>query len=146
MLNIKTTITDCYQQFAALNAAKPSAPKLAVVDCDDQPVLCNAWSVGPPSIYHFSIPKPLADQSAPAATVRYIQLNRTSTTTDTLKKLIVEKEYEQTEPYEGFWHPFNSQLAQLGLAAPLGYVLWGFSKMPSWMPMILVSLFSRSFM
>lgn len=146
MLNIKTTITNCYQQFAALNAAKPSAPKLAVVDCDDQPVLCNAWSVGPPSIYHFSIPKPLADQSAPAATVRYIQLNRTSTTTDTLKKLIVDKEYEQTEPYEGFWHPFNSQLAQLGLAAPLGYVLWGFSKMPSWMPMILVSLFSRSFM
>ncbi|KAH7117042.1 hypothetical protein B0J11DRAFT_561303 [Dendryphion nanum] len=138
--------TKAWNQAATLLAAKPNAPKLATINCDEQPVLCNAWSVGPPSLYYFNIPKPLADQSAPAPTARYIPLNRTSTTVDTLKKLIIDKEYEQTEPYEGLWHPFTSPLVDYGLAIPLGYVLWGFSKMPSWLPMILVSFVSRSFM
>lgn len=92
------------------------------------------------------IPKPLADQSAPAPTVRYIPLNRTSVSAPELTKLVVQKEYEKTEPYEGMWHPFNGPLQQYGLAIPLGYVFWGFSKMPSWLPMILISFLSRTFM
>jgi hypothetical protein len=49
-------------------------------------------------------------------------------------------------PYEGLFHPFNGELQKFGLAIPYAYVTWAFSKMPSWMPMIVVSFLSRSFM
>jgi hypothetical protein len=88
----------------------------------------------------------MADQSAPVPTVRYRPLNKTTTTTETLKKLIVDNEIEQVEPYEGIFHPFNGALQQYNLAIPYAYVTWGFSKMPSWMPMIIISFLSRSFM
>ncbi|KAF2639159.1 hypothetical protein P280DRAFT_55114 [Massarina eburnea CBS 473.64] len=127
-------------------AAKSNAPKFAVVDCDAEPILCNSWSVGPPSLYYFQIPKPLADQSAPAATVRYQTLNRTSTTVDTFKALVLDGGFDSIEPYEGLFHPFNGQLQEYQLAVPFAYVMWAFSKMPSWLPMILISFVSRSFM
>jgi hypothetical protein len=130
----------------AVLAANPKSPSLAVLDCESEPILCNSWSVGPPSIYYFQIPKPLADQSAPAPTARYIPLNRTSVTAKQITALVLNNEYEKTEPYEGPWQPFNGFLAQSGLAVPAGYVFWGFSKMPSWLPMILISFMSRSFM
>ncbi|KAF2185184.1 hypothetical protein K469DRAFT_707966 [Zopfia rhizophila CBS 207.26] len=135
-----------WNESVAILSASPKSPNFAVIDCDKQPILCNSWSVGPPSIYYMSIPKPLADQSAPVPTVRYIPLNRTSVTANTITKLVVDKEYEKTEPYEGVWHPFNGLLQQYSLAIPVGYILWGFSKMPSWLPMILISFMSRSFM
>ncbi|KAF2272856.1 uncharacterized protein EI97DRAFT_436629 [Westerdykella ornata] len=139
-------VTRAWNETVALLSAKPHAPKFATIDCDEEPVLCNSWSVGPPSIYYFTIPKPLADQSAPAPTVRYIPLRRNATTVETLKTLIVDKEYENTAPYEGAWHPFNGALAQYNLAVPVGYILWGFNKMPTWLPMVLISFMSRSFM
>jgi hypothetical protein len=127
-------------------AAKPNAPKFAYLDCETENILCNSWSVGAPSLYYFQVPKPMADQSAPVPTVRYKPLNKTTTTTETLKKLIIDNEIEQVEPYEGIFHPFNGALQQYGLAIPYGYATWGFSKMPSWMPMIVISFLSRSFM
>lgn len=135
-----------WQNSLPLLAAKPNAPKFAVVDCDKEQILCNSWSVGPPSLYYFQIPKPLADQSAPATTARFLPLNRTSTTTETFKSLFIDNEYEKTAPYEGYWHPFNGPIQEYGLAIPLGWVFWGFAKMPSWLPMILISFISRSFM
>lgn len=65
---------------------------------------------------------------------------------DTFKSLVLDKELEKKEPYEGPWHPFNGFIQEYGLAVPLAYVFWGFSKMPSWLPMILISFLSRSFM
>jgi hypothetical protein len=127
-------------------AAKTNAPKFAYLDCEAEPILCNAWSVGAPALYYFQVPKPMADQSAPVPTVRYQTLNRTSTTTETFKKLIVDNDIEKVTPYEGPFHPFNGALQQYNLAIPYGYVTWGFSKMPSWMPMIIISFLSRSFM
>jgi hypothetical protein len=124
----------------------PNAPKFAYLDCETQSILCNSWSVGAPSLYYFQVPKPLADQSAPVPTVRYSPLNRTSATSETFKKLIVDNKIEQVEPYEGMFHPFNGALQQYNWAIPYGYATWAFSKMPSWMPMILVSFLSRSFM
>lgn len=127
-------------------AASPNAPKFALLDCEVENILCNSWSVGAPSLYHFQIPKPLADQSAPIPTVRYRPLNRTSTTTETLKVLIIDYEIEKVEPYEGIFHPFNGLMQQYQLAIPFGYVTWAFSKMPSWLPMIAISFLSRTFM
>ncbi|KAH7090756.1 hypothetical protein FB567DRAFT_520578 [Paraphoma chrysanthemicola] len=127
-------------------AAKSNAPKFAYLDCETENILCNMWSVGAPALYYFQIPKPLADQSAPVPTVRYQPLNRTSTTATTIKELIVDNKISEVEPYEGVFHPFNGELQKYGLALPYAYVTWGFSKMPSWLPMILVSFLSRSFM
>jgi hypothetical protein len=127
-------------------AAKSPALKFAYLDCETENLLCNQWSVGAPALYLFSIPKPLADQSAPVPVVRYQPLNRTSTTTETFKTLLVDNEIEKVAPYEGFFHPFNGEIQKFGLALPYAYITWGFSKMPSWLPMILVSFFSRSFM
>jgi hypothetical protein len=125
---------------------QPNAPKLAIIDCETENILCNSWSIGAPSLYHFRIPKPLADQSAPVPEVRYQPLNRTSTTIETFKALVVDKELEATAPYEGLFHPFNGALQQYNLAVPYGYATWGLAKMPSWLPMILISFFSRTFM
>ncbi|OCK85750.1 hypothetical protein K432DRAFT_286154 [Lepidopterella palustris CBS 459.81] len=138
--------TIAWNESVALLSALPTAPKFAVLDCEEQPILCNAWSVGPPSIYYMSIPHALADQSTPATTVRWIPLNRTSVIASDITTLVTKQAYKNTEPYEGIWHPFNGLIAQYDLALPVGYVVWGFSKMPSWLPMIAISFLSRSFM
>jgi len=138
--------TKAWNASLPIMAAKPDAPKFAYLDCETEPLLCNAWSVGAPALYYFQVPKPMADQSAPVPVVRYKPLNRTSTTTETFKKLIVDNEIEQVTPYEGPFHPFNGALQLYNLAIPYAYVTWGFSKMPSWMPMIIISFLSRSFM
>jgi len=138
--------TKAWNESLALLSASPSAPKFAVLDCESEPVLCNAWAVGPPSIYYISIPHALADQSAPAPLAYYIPLNRTSVTSSEIAAISTKQTYKNTEPYEGIWHPFNGLIAQNNLGVPIGYVLWGFSKMPSWLPMILISFLSRSFM
>jgi len=138
--------TKAWNGSVALLSASPGAPKFAVLDCESQPVLCNAWAVGPPSIYYISIPHALADQSAPAPLIYYIPLNRTSVTSSEIAAISTKSTYKNVEPYEGIWHPFTGLIAQYQLGVPIGYVLWGFSKMPSWLPMIMISFFSRSFM
>jgi len=139
-------VTTAWNASLPFIAAMPNAPKFAYLDCETEGVLCNSWSVGAPSLYYFQIPKPLADQSAPVPTARYLPLNRTSTTAETIKKLIIDNEIEEVEPYIGHFHPFNGTLQQYNLAVPYGHATYWFSKMPSWMPMILISFLSRSFM
>jgi len=131
---------------APVIAAMPSSPKLGFIDCERENILCNSWSVGPPTLIKLRIPKPLADQSAPVPEVRFKQLNRTSTTTETFKELVLDNKFDEILPYEGVFHPFNGALQQYGLAIPYAYVTWAFAKMPSWLPMILISFFSRTFM
>lgn len=104
------------------------------------------WAVGPPSIYHFLLPKPLADQSNPATTARFIPLNRTSVTATEITELVTKGKYKETEPYEGYFHPFDGILAKTGINLYYGYFSWGFNKMPSWLPMIAISMLSRTFM
>ncbi|KAF3048013.1 hypothetical protein E8E12_006475 [Didymella heteroderae] len=130
----------------AVIAAAPSSPKLGYLDCEKENILCNSWSIGAPSLIKFRIPKPLADQSAPVPEYRYKPLNRTSTTTETFKELVLQNKIDEITPYEGPFHPFNGVMQQYNLAIPYGYVTWGFAKMPSWLPMILISFFSRTFM
>ena len=64
----------------ALLSATPNPPNLAYLNCDQDGVLCNAWSVSPPRVLHLQLPQPLLDQSTPASTVRSIYVNRTSIT------------------------------------------------------------------
>lgn len=91
--------------FRPLIAAQPSSPKLGFIDCEKENIFCNSWSVGAPSLIKFRIPKPLADQSAPVPEFRYKPLNRTSTTTETFKELVINNQIDAIPPYEGLFHP-----------------------------------------
>ncbi|KAF2090204.1 hypothetical protein K490DRAFT_35539 [Saccharata proteae CBS 121410] len=138
--------TEAWNRSTPLLSASPNPPHLAVLDCETEPILCNSWAASAPSVVHMLIPAPLADQSKPATTVRFIPLNRTSTTAGDITAIHTEEKYKKVEPYEGIFHPFDGQLAQYGVAIPVAYVFWGFSKMPSWLPMIAISFLSRTVM
>lgn len=92
------------------------------------------------------LPRTLPGQSKPATTVRFIMLNRTDVTALEIAELHTKEKYKETAPYEGAFHPFDGWLEQTGINLPLSYFMWGMAKMPSWMPMIIISFLSRSFM
>ena len=135
-----------WNESVALLSASKSPPQLGLLDCEKNAVLCNAWAAGPPTILHFLIPQPLADQSTPATTCRSIRLNRTSITSPEIAAIHLQEKYKETEPYAGLFHPFDGLLAQNGVAIPVGYLIWGFSLIPSWAFMIIVSFASRTLM
>jgi hypothetical protein len=125
----------------------PSGPQLGRLDCEKEPQLCNAWGAGAPSVIYIQLPQPLPDQTTPATTVHYLSLNRTTVTAQDFVEMATVKAFKQEKtPYEGFFHPFNGVLAQTGLGIPFGWVVYGFSVMPSWALMIGISFFSRTFM
>ena len=99
-------------------------------------------------IIHAFLPRPLADQSTPATTVRFIGLNRTSVVASDIWEIASSGKgtYKDAEPYEGYFHPFDSFLAQQGLNLYLGTFIYYVAMVPSWAFMIAISFFSRSFM
>lgn len=135
-----------WHESVALLSASPNPPNLGLLDCEADTVLCHAWAVSPPQVLHFQLPQPLPDQSTPASTVRNIRVNRTTITAPEIAAVHLQETYKEKEPYEGFWHPFDGPLAKFGLNVPVGYVIWGFSMIPSWAFMIVVSMVSRTFM
>ncbi len=135
-----------WNESVALLSASTSPPNLAMLSCEQEPVLCNAWAVGPPTVLHFLLPQPLADQSTPATTCRSFGLNRTTITAPEIAGIHLQEKYLEKTPYEGFFHPFDGPLARYGLSIPVGYAIWGFSLVPSWAFMIAVSFISRSLM
>ena len=134
------------ESVALMSAASSSPPNLAMLNCENDGVLCHAWALSPPSVLHILLPQPLADQSTPATTVRSIYLNMTTVTAPEIAALHLQETYKETTPYEGFWHPFDGPLAKYGLSVPVGYAIWGFSQVPSWMFMIGISFLSRNVM
>ena len=99
-----------WNESAALIAASPSAPNLARLDCETDPVLCNAWFMGPPTVMHIQLPQPLPDQSTPSTTVRTLALNRTTVTATEIANLHLQEKYKLLEPVEGVWHPFDGKV------------------------------------
>jgi len=134
-------IETAFNETAALWSINPAAPHLAYLNCDSQPVLCNSWGAGPPSLWIMEV----LPQPAPV-TIWTKHLNSTTTTVKTFTDLHSSKEWATKTPYEGWFHPFDGQLAQYGLAKPLGYVFWIFNVVPSWAFMIGISFLSRSIM
>jgi len=130
-----------YNETALLWSVNPTAPHLGYLDCDAQPVLCNSWGAGPPSMWIMEVPP----QPAPVKVwTKY--MNTTTTTVKTFTDMHNTKEWTTRPPYEGWFHPFDGQLAKAHLAVPLGYVFWFFAIVPSWAFMIGISFMSRSFM
>lgn len=140
------TSEKAYNGSVPLLAASPNPPNLAYLNCEREAVLCQAWAVSPPRVLHMLLPQPLPDQSTPPSTVRAVQFNRTTVTAPQIAAIHLEETYKNEDVYEGFWHPFDGPLAKNGLNIYAGYVIWGFSQIPSWAFMILVSFVSRNIM
>lgn len=135
-----------WKEAVPLLSATPSGPHLAQLDCEEQPILCNSWATGPPSVYTMFLQHPLPDQTVASTPVYTTALNRSSVTVMDIVNIHAKEEYKKNGPYEGYFHPFDGVLAKTGLDVPLAYVMWGLSKMPSWLPMVAISVLSRTFM
>ena len=135
------TVEKAFNATAGKFAILPKAPHMAILNCDDQPVLCNSWSAGAGVIWAFEM------LPAPAAIDVYAtRLNLTSATTESIVAGYNNGEKPGYTLLESFFHPFNGKAAELGVAVPLGYVIWGFGLIPQWAFMIIVSFASRTFM
>ena len=134
-------VEKAFNESAILFAVNPTAPHLAYLNCDNQPVLCNSWGAGPPHLWIMEV----AAKPAPVD-IRLVSLNTTTTNVKTFTDLHATQSWKEKTPYEGYFHPFDGQLAKLGLAVPLGYVFWVFSVVPSWLFMIGISFISRNIM
>ena len=134
-------VETAFNETSAIFATTKSAPHLAYVNCDYQPILCNSWAAGPPSMWILRV-------GAPGTPVDIHILNLNSTTTDTkmLTELHTKRSWANIPKYEGYFHPFDGLIAQHGLALPLAYVIWTLSVIPSWAFMIFVSFISRTMM
>ncbi|OWP04111.1 hypothetical protein B2J93_5932 [Marssonina coronariae] len=134
-------IEAAFNQTALLWGVNPAAPNLGFLNCEDQPVLCSAWSVGPPSLFFFEVsakPAPVIQRSR--------RLNATTTDVSTFTDLLSTQSYKSYPVYQGVFHPFDGFLARSGLAVPLGYFFWAFGTLPNWVVMIGISFLSRSIM
>jgi len=136
-----TATETAFNETALLFAADPAAPHLAYLNCDDQPVLCNSWGAGPPNLWILEVAAPPAPVD-----IHIYPLNTTTTTVGTFTDLLGSQEWKAKPLYEGYFHPFDGPIAQYGLSQPLGYVLWVFAIVPSWLFMISISFLSRTFL
>ena len=139
-------VDKAWNETAAVFVADPTAPHLASINCDQEPILCATWATGPASVWHLQRPVAQADQSTPATTIHIIKLNTTTTTAGDIIAIHTGKTYEKEPVYEGTFHPFDGLLAQYYLNVPLGQVLFYFSLIPSWAFMIVISMVSRNIM
>ena len=114
---------------------------MGYVNCDDQPILCNAWSAGATNLWVFEmLPEP-----APIDIYKK-RLNATTVTSDDIVALRDADKEKTFKRVDGLFHPFNGKIAELGLSNAVGYFFWGFGLIPSWMTMLVLSMVSRSMM
>jgi len=134
-------VETAFNETALLFSVNPTAPHLAYLDCDNQPVLCNSWGAGPPHLWILNVPAPPAPVD-----VRLVSLNTTTTNVKTFTDLHSTKSWKELPLYEGYFHPFDGPIAKFGLAQPIGYFFWILAIVPSWLFMIVISFASRTFM
>lgn len=73
-------------------------------------------------------------------------MNSTTVTPEELYQVHSKKNFENSPAYEGALHPTDGWLAQYNLLVPFGYVIYGVGTVPSWLFMVGISFFSRTFM
>ena len=130
---------------AAMLALDSTSPHLASIDCDAQPVLCATWLSAAPSIWYIERPAdPLAETP-----IHIVSLNVTKPVEFTQKQILAvhtKKTYKNVVRHQGWFHPYDGQLAKAFLNVPAGYALWAFGLVQSWVFMLLISFASRSVM
>ncbi|KAK5997234.1 hypothetical protein PT974_02588 [Cladobotryum mycophilum] len=117
-------IEKAFNETATKFADVPETPHMAILNCEDQPILCNSWSAG-------------------AGSRRF---NLTTVTTEELLKLQASGTREEFTLLDSWFHPFNGKITELGLSVPFGYTVWVFNLIPQWLFMLIVSLVSRTMM
>jgi len=139
------------QESVPLIAAIPQpagAPPLHLgfLNCEKDEVLCTAWAVSLPSIYHFHLPKQADPQ--PKTVLHIIPLNISAVTTADIVSIPAASKarYLEYDEYTGVLHPIDGLLQKFGLLMPLGYFLWAVGNIPSWVMMIGISFVSRQVM
>ncbi|KAK6845588.1 hypothetical protein PG995_015698 [Apiospora arundinis] len=116
-------------------------PHTGYLNCEHEPVLCNSWSVPTGTVWIFEmLPEP-----APID-IWVKRFNLTTTTSDDIVARHSEGYKKTFALHEGTFHPFNGWWAQNHLSLPVGYVLWFFNVVPSWLLMLVLSFVSRSMM
>ena len=147
-------VNGCHNMFVAWNesaailSADPLAPKLGLLDCDDQRVLCAAWAAKPPTIWHIRRPghgRSLEGREDGASEVRINYLNYTTTTAGDMVALHTGNKYKEGYLYEGYQQPFDSWLAKSGILDLAGYVLFAVGLVPGWALMLTISMVTRLF-
>lgn len=134
-------IEQAFNETAGKFALLPDAPHTGYLNCEHEPVLCNAWSVPTGTVWVFEmLPEP-----APID-IWVKKFNLTTTTSDDIVARHAEGYKKTFQLHEGTFHPFNGWWAQNHLSLPVGYVLWFFNVVPSWLLMLTLSFVSRSMM
>ncbi|KAL5629436.1 hypothetical protein BROUX41_001042 [Berkeleyomyces rouxiae] len=146
-----------FNQTAVKFATMPSAPHTAILNCEYEPILCNAWASSPGFIWAFDM------LPAPANTsIHTHRLNLTTVSMEGLLELqakgisLPETESPESEtevssaplwsPVEGFFHPLDGPLVQYNIQLPFAYTMWAINLVPQWSIMMLVSFVTRFFM
>lgn len=129
-----------------LFSADPASPNLGYLNCESDQLLCSTWSAGAPSVWYFEVPQAQLGESRAATPLHVVYLNSTTVTAQDIYKIHSEKTYKKEPAYEGALHPTDGWLAQNNLLVPLGYIIHGFSIIPSWLFMIFISFASRTLM
>ncbi|KAL4982373.1 hypothetical protein BDW68DRAFT_170930 [Aspergillus falconensis] len=137
---------EAFNQSVLLFAADLTSPNLGYLDCESNQLLCSAWSAGAPSVWYFNVPQAQTTEERPSTPLHIVYVNSTTVTPETIYRIHSEKTYESKPAYEGAFHPTDGWLAQYGLLVPLGYVIYGFGVVPSWLFMIVISMASRTMM
>lgn len=127
-------------------AADSTSPKLGYVNCEENQLMCSTWAAGAPTAWHFQVPQAQPGQERALTPLHVVHLNTTTVDAETIYKLHSEKAYAKIPAYEGQLHPLDGWVSKYGLLTPLGYVLYIFGVVPSWLFMITVSFFSRTMM
>lgn len=70
----------------------------------------------------------------------------TATPDDFVEVYKTRQDKSQFTKKEGYFHPFDGELAKYGVAVPVAYLLWGLSVVPSWAMMLGISFISRTMM
>jgi hypothetical protein len=99
-------VETAFNESALLFSVNPTAPHLAYLNCDSQPVLCNSWGAGPPSLWIMEV----GAKEAPVD-IHTVPLNTTTTTVKTYTDLHATKSWKAKPVYEGYFHPFDGPLA-----------------------------------
>ncbi|KAI5467052.1 hypothetical protein BGZ63DRAFT_344999 [Mariannaea sp. PMI_226] len=135
-------VEEAFKETAAKFGLLKDAPHMAYLNCDDQPILCNAWSTAAPNLYIFDVlPSP-----APVDVYKK-RLNMTTTTSEDFINIYKSGNKEGLSLQEhGWFHPIHGKVVEWGLAVPVAYLVWAFGLVPNWLFMLVVSFVSRSMM
>jgi hypothetical protein len=136
-------LEQAFNETAAKFALTPGSPKMAYLNCDDQPLLCSSWMIGAGHIWAVDLlPNPEDVE------VYKHRFNVTQATSEVMTSLRVDDKAadERWTPIDSVFDPWKGTVAKLGLGMPFAYILWFFNIFPNWLFMLVVSFVSRSMM